>query len=668
MKKYLILLFTVLTSLHVSAQSDGSQLWLGKQYANSCQVISQLPDDATAKIAKQELENNWRGKNVELKIDKSLNLGEGYNIYARPAQQGDNIQYEATITASNPIGLLYGAYELIRLQNTDAYNTGSGNQQNFSKAIDETEKPKVGLRILNHWDNLDGSIERGYAGKSIFKWEEIKLGKNGKGGSISKSLHDRLITYARANASLGINGSVLNNVNASPKMMTAEYINKVKVIANILRPYGIRVYLSINFASPMALGYTKTADPLDKKVQQWWKKKAKEIYATIPDFGGFLVKANSEGQPGPGDYHRTHADGANMLADAVKPYGGIIMWRSFVYGANHKGEDRVKQAVSEFKSMDGKFRDNVILQSKNGPLDFQPREPYAPIFDNIKQTPQIAELQITQEYLGQSKHLTYLAPMWKEFFGFVNPNRLVGISGVANIGDDANWCGHPFSQANWYAFGRLAWNPSLTAEEIAHEWLVQTYENQDEKFTKPVEMMMMTSREACVNYMMPLGLHHIFKFDHHYGPEPDGFIASYPLEWCPVYYHKADAQGVGFDRSSKGTDAVGQYPEPYRSLYDNIETCPEEYLLWFHHVPWTYKMKSGSTLWQELCMKYNMGVAMVEVYRDFWHTSAKQYMKGHEQEWQHTDSLLNVQLENAKEWRNTCLKYFQTFSKMKIYE
>lgn len=668
MKKYLILLITVLTSLHVSAQSDGSQLWLGKQYANSCQVISQLPNDATAKIAKQELENNWRGKNVELKIDKSLNLGEGYNIYARPAQQGDNIQYEATITASNPIGLLYGAYELIRLQNTDAYNTGSGNQQNFSKAIDETGKPQVGLRILNHWDNLDGSIERGYAGKSIFKWEEIKLGKNGKGGSISKSLHDRLITYARANASLGINGSVLNNVNASPKMMTAEYINKVKVIANILRPYGIRVYLSINFASPMALGYTKTADPLDKKVQQWWQKKAKEIYATIPDFGGFLVKANSEGQPGPGDYHRTHADGANMLADAVKPYGGIIMWRSFVYGANHKGEDRVKQAVSEFKGMDGKFRDNVILQSKNGPLDFQPREPYAPIFDNIKQTPQIAELQITQEYLGQSKHLTYLAPMWKEFFDFVNPDRLVGISGVANIGDDANWCGHPFSQANWYAFGRLAWNPSLTAEEIAHEWLVQTYENQDERFTKPVEMMMMTSREACVNYMMPLGLHHIFKFDHHYGPEPDGFIASYPLEWCPVYYHKADAQGIGFDRSSKGTDAVGQYPEPYRSLYDNIETCPEEYLLWFHHVPWDYKMKSGSTLWQELCMKYNMGVAMVEVYRDFWHTSAKQYMKGHEQEWQHTDSLLNVQLENAKEWRNTCLKYFQTFSKMKIYE
>ena len=665
-KKCLMAGCMMLASLQASAQNDGSGLWLGKAYANSCQVKTNAADNATIRIASQELANHWRGKSAELKIDKAMDLGEGYSIYARPAHQGDNIEYEATITASTPIGLLYGAYELIRLQNTDAYNTGSGKQQNFGKAIDETEKPQVGLRILNHWDNLDGSIERGYAGKSIFKWEEIKLGKNGKGGSISKSLHDRLITYARANASLGINGSVLNNVNASPKMMTAEYINKVKVIANILRPYGIRVYLSINFASPMALGYTKTADPLNKKVQQWWQKKAKEIYAAIPDFGGFLVKANSEGQPGPGDYHRTHADGANMLADAVKPYGGIVMWRSFVYGANHKGEDRVKQAVSEFKDMDGKFRDNVILQSKNGPLDFQPREPYAPIFDNIRQTSQMAEFQITQEYLGQSKHLTYLAPMWKEFFDFVSPMKLKGIAGVANIGDDANWCGHPFSQANWYAFGRLAWNPSLSAEEIAHEWLVQTYENQDEKFTKPVEMMMMTSREACVNYMMPLGLHHIFKFDHHYGPEPDGFIASYPLEWCPVYYHKADAKGIGFDRSSKGTDAVGQYPEPYRSLYDNIETCPEEYLLWFHHVAWNYKMKSGSTLWQELCMKYNMGVAMVEVYRDFWHTSAKQYMKGHEQEWQHTDSLLNVQLENAKEWRNTCLKYFQTFSKMDI--
>ncbi len=651
MKKYLILSLAFAFALTTNAQnffqktSDGSMLWLNKQGYNTCLVKGMTDKDATLSIAKDELTKYYKGKEVSIRVDPLLNLGEGYMLT------------DSSIIASSSIGILYGAYDLLRLQET-------GNLSHLSK----TEKPAVNLRILNHWDNLDGSIERGYAGKSIWKWDEIILDKAGEFKNISKDLRNRLITYARSNASIGINGAVLNNVNASPQMMTSEYLHKVKVIADIFRPYGIRVYLSINFASPMALGYTKTADPLDMKVQLWWKKKAKEIYASIPDFGGFLVKANSEGQPGPGDYHRSHADGANMLADALKPFGGIVMWRSFVYGANHKGEDRVKQAVSEFKYQDGNFRDNVILQSKNGPLDFQPREPYAPIFDNIHQTPQIAELQITQEYLGQSKHLVYLAPMWKEFFRFVSPDKLKGIAGVSNIGDNANWCGHPFSQANWYAFGRLAWNPSISSEEIAHEWLIQTYECKDERFTKPVETMMLTSREACVNYMMPLGLHHIFKFDHHYGPEPDGFKAEYPLEWCPVYYHKADAKGIGFDRSSKGTDAVGQYPEPYRSQYDNIQTCPEEYLLWFHHVPWNYRMKSGSTLWQELCMKYNMGVAMVEVYRDYWHTAAKQYMKGHEQEWQHTDSLLNVQLENAKEWRNTCLKYFQTFSKMKIYE
>ena len=651
MKKYLILSLAFAFALTTNAQnffqktSDGSMLWLNKQGYNTCLVKGMTDKDATLSIAKDELTKYYKGKEVSIRVDPLLNLGEGYMLT------------DSSIIASSSIGILYGAYDLLRLQET-------GNLSHLSK----TEKPAVNLRILNHWDNLDGSIERGYAGKSIWKWDEIILDKAGEFKNISKDLRNRLITYARSNASIGINGAVLNNVNASPQMMTSEYLHKVKVIADIFRPYGIRVYLSINFASPMALGYTKTADPLDMKVQLWWKKKAKEIYASIPDFGGFLVKANSEGQPGPGDYHRSHADGANMLADALKPFGGIVMWRSFVYGANHKGEDRVKQAVSEFKYQDGKFRDNVILQSKNGPLDFQPREPYAPIFDNIHQTPQIAELQITQEYLGQSKHLVYLAPMWKEFFRFVSPDKLKGIAGVSNIGDNANWCGHPFSQANWYAFGRLAWNPSISSEKIAHEWLIQTYECKDERFTKPVEMMMLTSREACVNNMMPLGLHHIFKFDHHYGPEPDGFKAEYPLEWCPVYYHKADAKGIGFDRSSKGTDAVGQYPEPYRSQYDNIQTCPEEYLLWFHHVPWNYRMKSGSTLWQELCMKYNMGVAMVEVYRDYWHTAAKQYMKGHEQEWQHTDSLLNVQLENAKEWRNTCLKYFQAFSKMKIYE
>lgn len=651
MKKYLILSLAFAFALTTNAQfffqktSDGSMLWLNKQGYNTCLVKGMTDKDATLSIAKDELTKYYKGKEVSIRIDPLLNLGEGYMLT------------DSSIIASSSIGILYGAYDLLRLQET-------GNLSHLSK----TEKPAVSLRILNHWDNLDGSIERGYAGKSIWKWDEIILDKAGEFKNISKNLRNRLITYARSNASIGINGAVLNNVNASPQMMTSEYLHKVKVIADIFRPYGIRVYLSINFASPMALGYTKTADPLDMKVQLWWKKKAKEIYASIPDFGGFLVKANSEGQPGPGDYHRSHADGANMLADALKPFGGIVMWRSFVYGANHKGEDRVKQAVSEFKYQDGKFRDNVILQSKNGPLDFQPREPYAPIFDNIHQTPQIAELQITQEYLGQSKHLVYLAPMWKEFFRFVSPDKLKGIAGVSNIGDNANWCGHPFSQANWYAFGRLAWNPSISSEEIAHEWLIQTYGCKDERFTKPVEMMMLTSREACVNYMMPLGLHHIFKFDHHYGPEPDGFKTEYPLEWCPVYYHKADAKGIGFNRSSDGTDAVGQYPEPYRSLYDNLATCPEEYLLWFHHVPWNYRMKSGSTLWEELCMRYNMGVSMVETYRDYWHTSTKEYMKDHITEWEMTDSLLNVQLTSAKEWRDVCLKYFQTFSKMNIDE
>ncbi len=651
MKKYLILSLAFAFALTTKAQiffqktSDGSMLWLNKQGYNTCLVKGKTDKDATLSIAKDELTKYYKGKEVSIRIDPLLNLGEGYMLT------------DSSIIASSSIGILYGAYDLLRLQET-------GNLSHLSK----TEKPAVNLRILNHWDNLDGSIERGYAGKSIWKWDEIILDKAGEFKNISKDLRNRLITYARSNASIGINGAVLNNVNASPQMMTSEYLHKVKVIADIFRPYGIRVYLSINFASPMALGYTKTADPLDMKVQLWWKKKAKEIYASIPDFGGFLVKANSEGQPGPGDYHRSHADGANMLADALKPFGGIVMWRSFVYGANHKGEDRVKQAVSEFKYQDGKFRDNVILQSKNGPLDFQPREPYAPIFDNIHQTPQIAELQITQEYLGQSKHLVYLAPMWKEFFRFVSPDKLKGIAGVSNIGDNANWCGHPFSQANWYAFGRLAWNPSISSEEIAHEWLIQTYECKDERFTKPVEMMMLTSREACVNYMMPLGLHHIFKFDHHYGPEPDGFKAEYPLEWCPVYYHQADSNGIGFNRSSDGTDAVGQYPEPYRSLYDNLATCPEEYLLWFHHVPWNYRMKSGSTLWEELCMRYNMGVSMVETYRDYWHTSTKEYMKDHITEWEMTDSLLNVQLASAKEWRDVCLKYFQTFSKMNIDE
>ena len=478
---------------------------------------------------------------------------------------------------------------------------------------------------------------------------------------MSIGMKERLTQYCRANASLGLNATVLNNVNASPKMLSAEYIGKVKVIADMFRNYGLRVFLSVNFASPMGLGKLSTADPLNPEVRAWWKNKTREIYKEIPDFGGFLVKANSEGQPGPGDYKRTHADGANMLADALAPHKGIVIWRSFVYG-NHKGEDRVMQAVTEFKPCDGKFAQNVILQSKNGPLDFQPREPYAPIFDQIKHTPQMAEVQITQEYLGQSKHLVYLAPMWTEFFKFVNPKDLCGIAGVANIGDDKDWCGHQFSQANWYAFGRLAWNPSLTADSIATEWIKQTFTT-DKRFLNPVKDIMMTSREACVDYMMPYGLHHIFKADHHYGPEPQGFYPKYPIEWCPVYYHKADSVGVGFDRSSSGTNAVSQYREPFASMYGDLKTCPEEYLLWFHHVPWTYKMKNGKTLWNNLCAKYNRGIAEVERYVVTWN-AMRPYVD--EQRFNEVSERLQIQLRDAWEWRGVCLGYFSSFSKQAI--
>ena len=575
---------------------DGSRLWLR----------SEMPTDIT------------------LSIDSTMPDDDGYRISGK------------TITARTQMGLLYGKYALLRGEQGESH-------------------PYFKYRILNHWDNLDGTIERGYAGESIF-WSLTPAPSPRERG-------DHINKYAEACASVGINGTVLNNVNASPKMLTPIYINKVKEIADILRPWGIRVYLSVNFGSPKALGEVKTADPLNPQVRKWWKKKTREIYKLIPDFGGFLVKANSEGQPGPFDYGRTHADGANMLADALKPYGGIVMWCSFVYGAKHQGEDRVKQAVSEFAELDGQFRDNVILQSKNGPLDFQPREPYAPIFDQMKKTPQMAELQITQEYLGQSKHLVYLAPMWEEFFGYVEPSRLVGIAGVANIGLDTNWCGHHFSQANWYAFGRLAWDPTLTSEQIAKEWLSQTFGNEkgkmkNEEISTVITSLLLRSHEACVNYMMPLGLHHIFKFDHHMGPEPDGFKADYPIEWCPVYYHRANKDSIGVDRSSTGTNATGQYREPYRSLYDNIKTCPEEYLLWFHRVPWTYRMESGLTLWDEIQRHYNRGVAEVDDFAYIWQQTKPCI---DEQRWQEVDECLRFQQKDARLWRDTCLKYFGSF-------
>ena len=638
--KRLTLFVLAIVFVVMAKAEDGHQLWLRYQPVNQAKVTG--PEC----LAAQELRTFFQGEIATLVID--------------PTMEDDAYRIEgSTITAKNEIGLLYGAYALLRGE-----TTGS--------------KPFFKLRLLNHWDNLNGTIERGYAGLSIF-WKGKDSGKTIRDHKIFVEDPDQPIDtalikeYGRANASIGINGTVLNNVNASPKMLSDIYINKVKTYADILRPYGIKVYLSVNFASPMTIpakGFNndkpvKTADPLDKQVKGWWKAKAKEIYELIPDFGGFLVKANSEGQPGPFDYQRTHADGANTLADAVKPFGGIIMWRSFVYGAKHKGEDRVKQAVSEFVELDGDFRDNVILQSKNGPLDFQPREPYAPIFDNIKQTKQMAELQITQEYLGQSRHLVYLAPMWREFFGFVAPEKLVGIAGVANIGLDTNWCGHHFSQANWYAFGRLAWDPTITSEDIAKEWLELTFAVKDQEpmsaslCEEELLSVMLRSREACVDYMMPIGLHHIFAFDEHYGPEPDGFNPHVPLEWCPVYYHRADSSGIGFDRTHAGSDATSQYREPYCSIYDDINTCPERYLLWFHHVPWDYRLKSGRTVLEEMTFRYNRGVSEVEDFLRVWQEVKPQI---DEQRWQEVQDRLDHQLENAQLWRKTCLDYFGSFS------
>lgn len=640
MKKFFFIIICLLT-VSLAKAEDGSRLWLRYNKLNTAKVTG--PDCKATEMLRQY----YNGKQAMLAIDASMPDNGGYRI----SGDKDNI----TVSAASEQGLLYGAFSLLR-----------GDMA--------SSEPFFSLRLLNHWDNIDGSIERGYAGESIFWNEQLEI-------------NEKLIeAYAMANASIGINGTVLNNVNASPKMLTPEYMNKVKEIADILRPWGIRVYISVNFGSPKALGDLDTADPLNRKVKRWWKQKTKEIYTLIPDFGGFLVKANSEGQPGPFDYNRTHADGANMLADALKPFGGIVMWRSFVYGAKHKGEDRVKQAVSEFKPYDGEFRDNVILQSKNGPLDFQPREPYAPIFDQMTATNQMAELQITQEYLGHSKQLVFLAPMWEEFFSFVSPKKLKGIAGVANIGLDTNWCGHHFAQANWYAFGRLAWNPALSSKTIAEEWLAQTFINGSKVPAKKIHPMkrkmnasqqliesttplakvqpmlidmMLRSREACVNYMMPLGLHHIFKFDHHYGPEPMGFKESYPIEWCPVYYHQADKQGIGFNRSTTGTSATQQYPEPYRSLYNNPTTCPEEYLLWFHHIAWNQKMKSGRTLINELDYRYQLGVNEVIDFIGIWQ-QAKPYID--QQRWQEVNDRLTTQLVDAREWQRVCMDYYKSFS------
>lgn len=610
-----------------AASEDGSRLWL-RMEANATEghVTMKVARTPTTVLAQNELQQFWHGCPVTLLRDKHLGH-EAFTIKTT----GKGID----IASGGDIGLLYGAFHLLRLQQTGA----------DLQMLDVFEHPQYRWRILNHWDNLDGSVERGYAGRSLWQWDELP-----------QKVSDRYKAYARANASVGINTVVLNNVNASPTMLADSVLGKVKVLADIFRPYGLRVCLAVNFASPMVLGHLPTADPLNRDVRNWWKKKADKIYRLIPDFGGFLVKANSEGQPGPSDYARSHADGANMLARVLRPHGGMVMWRAFVY--NDTGDDRAKQAYDEFMPLDGKFDDNVILQIKNGPIDFQPREPYSPLFTSLRHTPMMVEFQITQEYLGFSNHLAFLSPMWREFFDQVNPETLKAVAGVANTGRSTNWCGSDFAQANWYAFGRLAWNPELGNEAIAQEWLSQTF-TADTAFTHPMIRLMTDSRETVVDYMMPLGLHHLFAWGHHYGPEPWCRQEGARADWLPSYYHKADTQGIGFDRSSTGTRATMQYPDTLAQTYDRLATCPEKYLLWFHHVSWDHRMRDGRTLWEELCHKYDDGVKRV---RNMQRTWDRMQRFVDPQRFAAVQRKLRTQARDAVWWKDACLLYFQTFS------
>jgi len=566
-----------------------------------------------------------------------------------------------SIEASTDIGVLYGVFHFLRLLQTH-------------QAIDNlniSEAPKIKLRMLNHWDNLDRTIERGYAGFSLWDWHKMP-----------HYIDPRYTDYARANASIGINAISLTNVNSNALVLTPQYLEKVAGFADVFRPYGIRVFLTARFSAPIEIGDLDTADPLNEDVIQWWQNKADEIYQFIPDFGGFVVKANSEGQPGPHDYQRTHADGANMLAQALNSYGGIVIWRAFVYAADST-EDRVKQANTQLVPLDGTFHKNVILQVKNGAVDFQPREPYHPLFGTMPETPLMLEVQITQEYLGCATHLVYLAPMFKETLdadtycqgegstvakvidGSLDGHELSGMAGVSNIGNERNWCGHPFAVANWYSLGRLAWDYDLSSEEIAREWLGMTFSNQPD-FLQTATHIMIESREAVVEYMMPLGLHHIFEVNHHYGPGP--WIDETDVgraDWTAVYYHQADENGIGFDRTASGTDAISLYYSPYKDLLANLETCPENVLLWFHHLPWDYHMQSGRILWDELCFMYNRGVERVRNMQRNW-DSLSDYVDV--ARFKHVQSLLTIQEREARWWRDACLLYFQTFSQIPIPE
>lgn len=660
-KTLLLFLVLFLRQLNIFAE-DGHEVWLRSKPAKPVTIISR-GNSATMQMAIQELQKGWQGTAGAiffLKLKKDISLqGDGFKLSASGVQ------------ASTELGILYGVFEMLRRQRTG---------ETIHAFV---SNPSYSHRILNHWDNLDGSIERGYAGKSIF-WRTTD--------PFTVTQKDKALwqSYARANASVGINGAVIDNVNANPLILTTDYLQRTKAIADVLRPFGVKVYLAVKFSSPALVGHLKTSDPLDAAVIKWWNNKVKEIYQLIPDFGGFLVKASSEGQPGPQDFGRTHADGANMLADAVKPFGGLIMWRAFVYSPNDK--DRAKQAYNEFVPLDGKFRDNVIIQVKNGPIDFMPREPFSPLFGAMQKTPVMVEFQITQEYLGHSTHLVFLSPMWEETLksdtyqfgkgstvakctdGTLKPQKYSAIAGVSNVGSDVNWTGHDFAQANWYAFGRLAWNHDLPSSQIADEWLKLTFNNATEKtandafylnhhFLDPVKQMMLDSREAAVNYMMPLGLHHIMSANGHYGPGPWWGPVGMRADWTPPYYHQADSMGIGFNRTTTGSDAVEQYHQPIASLLNNASSCPDPLLLWFHHLPWDFKMKSGRTLWDEICVHYDKGVKQVRAFQSTWDQAAP-YIDA--ERFSAVQRKLRSQSSNAVLWKDACLLYFQQFSKMPI--
>jgi alpha-glucuronidase len=679
MKTSLLRLPLALVALTCSALSaraeDGYRLWLrydriadealraGYAAAITEVVLASPGRDVSPTLAAAQNElsaglNGLLGNNVRVSVTRAISAN-----WPLPDKDGYAIRHynpnRVVISSRSDLGALYGAFALLR---------GLQAREPLEKLVGSTGAPKIQRRLLDHWDNLNGFIERGYAGDSLWEWFYLPEIRS-----------PRYRDYARAMASLGLNGAVLNNVNANALILTPAYLRKVAALAEEFRPYGIRVYLTARFSAPLEIGGLKTADPLDPAVAAWWKAKADEIYTFIPDFGGFLVKANSEGQPGPQDYKRTHADGANMMADALAPHGGVVMWRAFVYGADNK-EDRVKQAYSEFVPLDGKFRDNVVVQVKNGPLDFMPREPFSPLFGAMKQTVLAPELQLTQEYTGQSTQLAYLAPMWKEVLdadtfakgpgstlarvadGSLNGSRLSMIVGVANTGTDRNWTGHPLAQANWYAFGRLAWDHTLTSEQLADEWVRLTY-GSDPKVLATMKKILLGSRETMVNYSMPLGLHHIMAEGHHYGPGPwpiaAANAAAHP-EWSPPYYHQADAIGLGANRTATGSNALEQYAPQLAQLWGDLNTVPENLLLWFHHVPWDYKMKSGRILWDELALRYQQGVDEVRVMQKEWDS-----LKGlidDERFTQVKQRLVRQELD-AREWRDACLLYFQTFSK-----